>query len=228
MNAIPQVINEIWQTDKSKVLNLDYAKRIFNKIPIFISIYDIQEIKIVWANKYFLNGLGYYQESFRHISVSSIMDQFDINSRYKLIKTLKYFRKNGNECNTLLYKARSLKKEWIWLLSRNIVYEKNLDGTNKLIISYATEITCPELKKQLSKIQDEEMNNKRYELSQLLSAREKDVLKLIANGHTDKEISEILNISIHTTKTHRKKVIGKFCLKNTASLVKFAVENGLV
>ncbi|MBA7545868.1 hypothetical protein ES705_38246 [subsurface metagenome] len=60
-----------------------------------------------------------------------------------------------------------------------------------------------------------------------LSRRELDIIRFISKGFTDKEIAIKLHISIHTTKTHRKRIIQKLKVKNTASLVKFAVENGL-
>jgi len=60
-----------------------------------------------------------------------------------------------------------------------------------------------------------------------LSKRELDVIRLITLGNTDNEIALDLNISSHTAKTHRKRIISKLGLKNTAALVKFAVENDL-
>lgn len=55
-----------------------------------------------------------------------------------------------------------------------------------------------------------------------VSAREKQVLKLIANGFSSKEIADQLFISNHTAISHRKNLIEKFQVKNTAHLVKKA------
>ena len=62
---------------------------------------------------------------------------------------------------------------------------------------------------------------------QLLSKREREVVHLIANGFNNKEIAIKLNISVLTADTHRKKIMKKLKMKNTALLVVFAVENGL-
>jgi DNA-binding CsgD family transcriptional regulator len=62
---------------------------------------------------------------------------------------------------------------------------------------------------------------------QSLTKREKEIAGLIANGKTDKEISNELFISLKTAKTHRNNIIKKLNLKNTADLVRFAVENNL-
>ena len=56
-----------------------------------------------------------------------------------------------------------------------------------------------------------------------LSRREKEVLGLIAEGYTNPEIAEKLFISSFTVNSHRKNLIAKLNVKNTASLVKLAV-----
>lgn len=65
-----------------------------------------------------------------------------------------------------------------------------------------------------------------YETS--ITDREIDVLKLIAQEYSNKEISDALSISIHTVETHRKNLIKKLNVKNTIGLVKYALKNNLV
>jgi len=62
----------------------------------------------------------------------------------------------------------------------------------------------------------------------LLSRREKEVLELIAEGLTNKEIATRLFISALTVKTHRKNCMVKLHAKNAAGLVKLAVINNLI
>ena len=61
-----------------------------------------------------------------------------------------------------------------------------------------------------------------------LSRREIEVLKLIAKGLTNKEIAEKLFISPLTVDSHRKNLIAKLDARNTASLIKIAVEEGYI
>ncbi len=61
-----------------------------------------------------------------------------------------------------------------------------------------------------------------------LSKREKEVLFLIAEGNTNTEIAEILFLSAHTVTTHRKNIMTKLGVKNTAGIVMYAVKSGLV
>lgn len=61
-----------------------------------------------------------------------------------------------------------------------------------------------------------------------LSSREKEILILIAYEYNTAEIAEKTFISLNTVNTHRKNLLSKLNAKNTAGLVKYAVENGLV
>lgn len=60
-----------------------------------------------------------------------------------------------------------------------------------------------------------------------ITEREIEVIKLIAKGMTNKEIANQLSISELTVNTHRKNAMRKLEIKNTAALVKFALENNL-
>jgi len=62
--------------------------------------------------------------------------------------------------------------------------------------------------------------------SKPLSSREIDVLKLITNGMTSKEIGEVLFISHRTVDNHRTHIMEKLNLKNIPALVKYAISNG--
>jgi DNA-binding NarL/FixJ family response regulator len=61
-----------------------------------------------------------------------------------------------------------------------------------------------------------------------LSDREIEIVKLIAQELTNKEIAEHLYISPHTVITHRKNIMKKLDVKNTAGIVMYAVESGLM
>jgi DNA-binding CsgD family transcriptional regulator len=62
----------------------------------------------------------------------------------------------------------------------------------------------------------------------LITRREKEVLELIAEGMTNIAIAQKLFISISTVDTHRKNLLAKFDVKNTALLIKIAVQMKLV
>lgn len=61
-----------------------------------------------------------------------------------------------------------------------------------------------------------------------LSNREVDVLVSVAKGMTNKEISDLLSISVHTVITHRKNIVKKTGIKSVAGLTVYALLNNLV
>ncbi len=62
----------------------------------------------------------------------------------------------------------------------------------------------------------------------LLSSREREVLQLIAEGKTNKEVATRLNLSVYTVDSHRGKIMEKLNLHSTGELVRFAMKQGLV
>jgi two-component system, NarL family, response regulator NreC len=61
-----------------------------------------------------------------------------------------------------------------------------------------------------------------------LSDRERDVLRLLALGHTNQEIAKMLYISVRTAETHRAHIMQKLRLQTRAELVRYALEQGLM
>jgi DNA-binding NarL/FixJ family response regulator len=61
-----------------------------------------------------------------------------------------------------------------------------------------------------------------------LTSREKEILKLVCQEMLSQEIAEKLNISVHTTDTHRKNLLSKTGCRNSVGLVKYAIENDLI
>jgi DNA-binding NarL/FixJ family response regulator len=67
-----------------------------------------------------------------------------------------------------------------------------------------------------------------FENEKPLTARETEIIRYIAEGLTNQEIAAKLFLSTATVDTHRKNMLAKLRLKNTASLVKYAAENKLL
>jgi DNA-binding CsgD family transcriptional regulator len=61
-----------------------------------------------------------------------------------------------------------------------------------------------------------------------LTQRERDVLRLVALGHTSREIAERLVLSVRTVETHRARIQRRLRLRSRAELVRWALENGLL
>ena len=84
--------------------------------------------------------------------------------------------------------------------------------------------------KEVEEKNDDNNSKIKYETFQIteLSSREKEILILIAQEFTGSEIAEKTFISLNTVNTHRRNLISKLNVKNTAGLVKYAIEYGLL
>lgn len=63
---------------------------------------------------------------------------------------------------------------------------------------------------------------------ELLSPREREVLQLIAEGKSNKEVANALNLSVYTVETHRANIMQKLQLKGTPELILYAVRKGII
>ena len=63
---------------------------------------------------------------------------------------------------------------------------------------------------------------------ELLTAREREILQLLAEGKSNKEVATKLNISLYTVETHRGRILQKLNLHSAAELVLYAVRKGII
>lgn len=87
---------------------------------------------------------------------------------------------------------------------------------------YVTKALSPLVSRELSNLLGEDRK-----IHGPLTQRERQIVKLITEGKTNSEMANALNISIRTVETHRANIMNKLALKNTAELVRYAVQNGL-
>jgi DNA-binding NarL/FixJ family response regulator len=89
---------------------------------------------------------------------------------------------------------------------------------------YVTHLLTGELAEDLSNL----FKGNRKLFVESLSKREREVLKLIAEGKLNKEIADLLFISVRTVENHRANILRKLKLKKTAELVRYAIGHGIV
>ncbi len=80
----------------------------------------------------------------------------------------------------------------------------------------------------LEKLLHDYLLSKKNKSEVLLSAREQSVVQLIAEGHTNKSVGGILNLSVKTVETHRASAMRKLNVSSTAELVRYAIRTKLI
>lgn len=88
---------------------------------------------------------------------------------------------------------------------------------------YVTRLLTGEMSEDISSI----LKGKHKPSITILTVREKEILKLIAEGKLNKEIAALLNLSIRTVENHRANIMKKLNINNTAELVKYAIQQGI-
>ena len=77
-------------------------------------------------------------------------------------------------------------------------------------------------------IEDLDSRDSRPDSSRSLTARQREVLQLLAEGHTMKEAAAILNVATRTIAFHKYRIMQDFGLQNNSDLVRFAMKQGLI
>lgn len=212
--------------DNSNATNF-LNSNILNNIDAFIFIFDYERMLPVWINNYFEKKMGYTNDELKDLTSEDFLKLFHTKSLQQFLRRMQHYDETENESLKSVYELKTKSGKWIYMLTCSRIHTRNPDGSIKYLLGYAVEVNAPELSRHIKKIKELETKYGNITLLNKLSEREISVIHLIVKGLTDKEIAEKLSISIHTTKTHRKRIISKLGLKNTAALVKFAVENGI-
>jgi DNA-binding NarL/FixJ family response regulator len=114
-------------------------------------------------------------------------------------------------------------------LPKNTTRKELIDAINSLVagdIYFNDAISNTILKSYIRKAQNNEANEK--DTATALSPREAEILKMVAEGLTNQEISDKLFISIRTVESHKNHIMQKLKLRTTVDLVKFAIRKGIV
>ena len=140
---------------------------------------------------------------------------------------------------TICYRIRKVDGEYIWAIRRSSSFQNDENGVPISTIGFLQPIDFLSNPKRVrAKVIGPEHLVKDFETfieeaqllqkNDLLSASETRVLHYLAMGMPSSEIAEKLFLSKHTVNNHRKNMLRKTGLKNSAELVRFGLENGLL
>ena len=90
-------------------------------------------------------------------------------------------------------------------------------------------VLAPEVAREaLEEFQERSALEESADPYEMLTDREKEVLKLVAEGHSNKEVAETLGISVKTAMSHREHLMDKLQLHNRTDLIRFALRQGVI
>lgn len=111
-------------------------------------------------------------------------------------------------------------------LDKTCRYDEFIKSINALLLNEI--YICDHAKERMISFISNEQGKRNLHIRDPLTRRELEILKLICDGLSSKDISEKLFISINTVETHRKRILLKLNVKNIAGVVKYAIENHII
>ena len=214
---------------------INFYEELLDKLPGLIYINEVgkagveNSMRNVYLNRYAVEITGYSREEADSLGSEYFRkvlhpDDYEvINQSVDLLLKIDSDIIYGGA-----YKFKPKGKDYIWMLARTRVFKRKADGTPYQYLN--TAIQLDEEFHAQNQIYALLKENRRLvnEINVLkLTKREREVLKLLADGHSAKKISHKLNVSESTVISHRKNMLKKLKMHSIASLVNFAVENGL-
>ncbi len=214
--------------------------------PHFIYIFDCSISKFHYLSENVVNILGYHPDYLlakSMVFLKEILHPEDLQVVFESTKKSWEFVKSVPEVQRKSFKiscdfrVKKADGQYIRLLQQNAVVNLDKKGNILYVLGVCTDISHWHKDNQitLSIVGPQEEQTfyctspgKKFEHKNLLSKREKQILRLLAEGYCSREISDQLSISRHTVNVHRRNMLDKLNLHNTISLIKFAATHHLI
>ncbi|RUT73651.1 LuxR C-terminal-related transcriptional regulator [Ancylomarina longa] len=197
-------------------------------------IFDMDLELIVWSNDHFLELNQLKQEYFFHPAFNELINRKFHQEDSRFLNELKEKLRNKEDDSYISRIMRIKQKNGKYKYFRFVLVSA-ADNKNKILgkIKIGLQYDLTPILNQYQEMQESvtivpNINTKEdFQKLYNLSKREKQILKLIVKGFTDKKIADQLHISKYTSEKHRKNIIQKLQVKNTACLSFIAGKYGI-
>ena len=227
---------------------LDYLCSNFTGV---IVVMDFTNKTYLYTNSCCDEMFGYSREDFKNYGLELVLKILQpdhcaifVNQVYPAVLGLyeKYAEQDLTKTLKVTYTNQVRVKDgtFKWMLHQVVVLETDEKGTPVLVLKTMSDIDEIKKDKYLDFIVSRKNNKGLYqnilkksylpavEHSISISPREREILQLVSQGYSAKQISANLSISEHTVYTHKKNMLKKFNLNSSNELVKYASSQGLI
>jgi DNA-binding CsgD family transcriptional regulator len=219
----------------SQLLNLEsidifrYFDKFIQSFELTYFILEASTLKIKNSCIPLLNFLGITNHFFNECSLFElIVENIHPSDVHKIEDYLNFIHSPDTTNYSNILKLKNSYGSW-----RQIYMNTVVDQSNHVLSPEYMYVCCIDLtdlmesENKCKQNSSSSQSNDNLKLMASLSKREKEILRLVVQGYTDKEVACELNISSHTDITHRKNIIYKLKVKNTASLAFTAGTTGV-
>jgi DNA-binding CsgD family transcriptional regulator/PAS domain-containing protein len=222
-------------------------EKIFLMADCGVAIYDINKGAYLYVNKKIEQLLGYkalaYLQGGLAFSLSLVHPDdidgllFMLNKKYEYLSSVPVARRLEHRSN-MDYRCRKADGTHVRLLMRSQILDFNKAEKRLLRLLLVNDIThlVKDNFKMVNIVLDKahefiytyDVLTKTIQKDHFLSKRELEILHLLRIGLESKDIAKNLFISVHTVETHRRNMLEKTNMKNTSTLVCFAITAGFI
>lgn len=203
-------------------------------VPGAIMVHDMQTLQTTYMNSWGCEALGHSMDEINTMGEDYYKKFFlPEETRWFIPGMLNYFqRKDHSSLYSFFHQVRTgpnLEFSWYYAVCKFLRKDKELTKSKELIMVANPVSGMGVMANKVNKLLDENVFVvKKYKFFVLLSKREKEVIRLLAEGKSSSDIADLLFISTHTVQTHRKNINNKLELSSFADLVRFAIAFELV
>jgi PAS domain S-box-containing protein len=209
--------------------DLPFFYDVISNLCALVFIIDLESMEYVWGNGKYLDMFGYQEEEIYLNTNEFAENYFHPNDRYIVNERFKYFKEETKDTWSGVYRIKHKKGHWVWVHSRLMVFKYNERGKPSQLIGTILDVSDSlNTHRTIFTLIKERIIDKKQGPVSRLTPREIEIIYWISRGYTYKEMAERLCIQPDTVNKHRKNILNKLNLKNTASLINFAKETGLV
>jgi len=205
---------------------IEFYEELFDKSPVMLYINNAKEIKQYWKSQ--KNFLGYDEEYYKSRNEKNYADIYYEDDKSLYNDIVRQNKEISDKIISGIYRVYNKEREIRWIYSISTTFKYDKDHNPEFSLCAAFDITDRiHSDESLSTLLKENYQLKNQLIISKLTKREKEIIKLFAAGKTQKEISEIMNISLNTVNTHRKNIFKKIGVTKLSELVKFAYDTDM-
>lgn len=214
---------------------LTFLQEVIHSLPAFVYINEMEypgkvdSFKTIWMNQSGLELAGYSMDEIIKLGNEFYKELIHPDDLGVIPRTVEIVQKNKHGAYlSNMYRIRTKGENTYRLMySHAMVLSRFEDATPRRILSVCFEITeAKHCDQQLLTVLKEINRINHQTCNCCFTKREKEILHLIVQGKTDKDIAKSLSISNSTAKKHRVNILHKTKSHNSAELVAFAMESG--
>ncbi len=201
-------------------MDFSFLEKVLKSVNASIYILLLDTLEVEWVN----NSLPF-------LARTTPDDELSINPDFQknLSDVRNFFLQNPEKRRYQIFKMKRPDEIYSWVLTTAVVFEKNINGIPQKAIATALDVTeLINSNDSLSMALGEIQRNRHKDLLNRLTKREKEVIQLLTQGLSIKEIAKKLQRSSHTIETHRGNIKNKLGCKNVNEIPRIGEMIGLI